>query len=252
MKSSQLVWEDVPLLRILEEQLAFSVLIDNELNLRAYAEGFLPKIKHHSMAVIGFGSGVGSALMIGDQIHKGYLNSAGEIGHTIVDTNGILCTCGNFGCLQTYIAESFLVQEASKKSNAQSLHKIISATEKGYKWAENILSRAITYASITVNSCVCMYNPERVILTGEMIEQFLHVRDRILQESRNKIWSPLSDSTSIEVSQLGEKGVVLGASMYSQREYINHLSTEKGWFNRITPISGFQKSRNRIVGGMMF
>ncbi|WP_085524441.1 ROK family transcriptional regulator [Tuberibacillus sp. Marseille-P3662] len=228
IKSAQLVWENVPLLRILEEQLEFPVLIDNELNLRAYAERLFIKNKtSHSMVVIGFGSGVGSALMIGDQIYRGKLNSAGEIGHTIVDPNGILCTCGNFGCLQTCIAESFLVQEASKKSNVQSLHEISSAAEKGHKWAMNILNRAITYAAITVNSCVCMNNPDRVILTGKMIEQFPHIRDRILQESRNKIWAPLSDSTSIEISQLGEQGVVLGASMYSQREYINHLSIEK-------------------------
>lgn len=228
IKSTQLVWEDVPLLRLLEEQMAFPVLIDNELNLRAYAERLFIKDKtSHSMVVIGFGSGVGSALIIGDEIYRGYLNSAGEIGHTIVDPNGLLCTCGNSGCLQTYIAESFLVQEASKKSDVQSLHDINSAAEKGYKWAENILNRAITYASITVNNCVCMNNPDRVILTGEMIEQFPHIRDRILQESRNKIWSPLSNSTSIEESQLGEEGVVLGAGMYSQREYINHLNTNK-------------------------
>ncbi|WP_175631942.1 ROK family transcriptional regulator [Virgibacillus siamensis] len=228
IKSAQLVWEDVPLLQMLEEQLPFPIHIDNELNLKAYAEQlFIKNNTSHSTVVIGFGSGVGSALMIGDQIYRGYLNSAGEIGHTIVDPNGMLCTCGNSGCLQTYIAERFLVQEASKKSDAQSLHDISSAAEEGYKWAQRILNRAITYASITVNNCVCMNNPDRVILTGKMIEQFPHIGNRILQESRDKIWSPLNASTSIEISQLGEKGVIWGAGMYSQKEYINHLNTNK-------------------------
>jgi len=204
------------------------VLIDNELKLKAYAEKLFSKDKSSdTMVVLGFGSGVGSALIIGDTIYRGYLNSAGEIGHTVVDPNGMLCTCGNFGCLQTYIAEGFLIREASKQADVQDLEDIILAAEENQKWAVNIIERAITYAAITINNSVCLNNPDKIILTGSTIERFPSIRDRILEAANKQIWSPLSDTTTIEVSALGETGVILGAGLLSQRVYINQLNDEK-------------------------
>lgn len=228
IKSAQLGWENVSFAQNLEQKLGLQVFVDNELKVRAYAERLLGKNKQsHRMVVIGFGSGVGSAVIIGNEIYRGCLNSAGEIGHTVVDPNGMLCTCGNFGCLQTYIAESFLVREASKQSDVRNLGDIVKASEEGEKWAINILERAITYTGITVNNSVCLNNPDKVILTGSMLEQSTYIRDKILQVAKDQIWPPLKDSLSIEISELGERGVVLGAGMLAQREHINQLSYGK-------------------------
>ncbi|WP_179134456.1 ROK family transcriptional regulator [Oceanobacillus timonensis] len=228
VKSAQLGWENAAFGQKLQEVLPFQVLVDNELKLKAYAEKMFRKDKiEHTIVVIDFGSGVGSALIVGGDVYRGFLNAAGEIGHTIVNPNGMLCTCGNIGCLQTYVAEGFLIQEASKQSDASSLEDIVEAAQYGHKWAVNILERAITYAAITVNNSVCMNNPDKVILTGKLIEQTDYLKDRILKESRNRIWLPLSDSTTIEISRLGKNGVILGAGMQSQREYINQLNYEK-------------------------
>src|SRR5699024_11920600 len=134
-------------------------------------------------------------------------NSAGEIGHTVVDPNGVLCTCGNFGCLQTYIAEGFLIREASKQDDVQDLEDIILAADENQKWAVNIIERAITYAEITFNNSVCLNNQDKIILTGSSIERFPFVRDRILEASNKQICSPLSDIKSIDVSVLGVNDV---------------------------------------------
>lgn len=36
----------------------------------------------------------------------------GEIGHTVVDLNGPSCECGKRGCLQTYISDTWLINNA--------------------------------------------------------------------------------------------------------------------------------------------
>ena len=226
--SAQLGWENESFGQLLKDELNYPVLIDNELKLKAYAEKLFSKDKSSdTMVVLGFGSGVGSALIMGDTIYRGYLNSAGEIGHTVVDPNGMLCTCGNFGCLQTYIAEGFLIREASKQADVQDLEDIILAADENQKWAVNIIERAITYAAITINNSVCLNNPDKIILTGSTIERFPSVRDSILEAANKQIWSPLSDTTTIEVSALGDTGVILGAGLLSQRVYINQLNDEK-------------------------
>src|SRR5699024_9191818 len=94
--SAQLGCEKDSFGQLRKDELNYPVRIDNELKLKAYAEKLFSKDKSSdTMVVLGFGSGVGSALIMGDTIYRGYLNSAGEIGHTVVDPNGMLCTCGN-------------------------------------------------------------------------------------------------------------------------------------------------------------
>src|SRR5699024_6255716 len=81
--SAQLGWENESFGQLLKDELNYPVLIDNELKLKEYAEKLFSKDKSSdTMVVLGFGSGVGSALIMGDTIYRGYLNSAGEIGHT--------------------------------------------------------------------------------------------------------------------------------------------------------------------------
>src|SRR5699024_12116991 len=111
--------------------------------------------------------------------------------------------------------------------NGPYIQHIISAAEANQKWALNIIERSITYASITINNSFCLNNPDKIILTGLTIERFPSVRDRILEAANKQIWSPLSDTTTIEVSALGETGVILGAGLLSQRVYINQLNDEK-------------------------
>src|SRR5699024_4505369 len=167
------------------------------------------------------------ALIEGDEIYRGSINAAGEIGHTVVTPNGPLCTCGNFGCLQTYIAESFLLEEANKHHPVERMEDIVRYAEEEKNWAMNMINRVITYAAITINNSVCVSNPEKVILTGSLMEQSEAISKEIIREAKNKLWSPLNDFLSIEISTLGEQGVVMGAAMFSQREHINQLFFEK-------------------------
>lgn len=227
-KSAQLGWDDVPFKEILESALPYAIHVDNELNVRAFAEKMTNQDQEiDSMVVIGFGSGVGSALIDGDDIYRGSINAAGEIGHTVVTPNGTLCTCGNFGCLQTYIAERFLLDEANKHASVAVTKDIVTYAENGENWAINIIDRAITYAAITINNAICVSNPDKVILTGTFTEQSQSISDEMIKEAKRKLWSPLNDFLSIEVSNLGGEGVVLGAAMFSQRKHINQLFLEK-------------------------
>lgn len=225
-KSAQLAWEGVQFKEILEQEINFPIYIDNELNLRSYAE-MMSSDNHSidSMIVIGFGSGVGSALIEGELISRGVINGAGEIGHTVVTPNGILCTCGNIGCLQTYVAEGFLLEEANKHASCHTTLDIIKYAEDGANWAKNILERAITYAAIAINNSICMSNPEEIILTGSLIESSEWMSEEIIKRAQAMLWYPFNEQLTIGVSKLGEIGEALGAAMYSQEEHISQLFT---------------------------
>ncbi|NGP45127.1 ROK family transcriptional regulator [Bacillaceae bacterium SIJ1] len=227
--SAQFSWKQVPLKKMLEEQLGFSVSVDNEMKLLALAEYNIdPQPEQETtIAMIGFGSGVGSALISNGQIYRGEGNFSGEIGHTIVDPFGIYCPCGNFGCLQTYIAEKFLLQEASKTVPIHTMEELYANYQLGEKWAVKILDKAIIYAAITINNVVCMYNPDTVVLTGTLIDKYPKIKEQIIQKCKDQIWAPVTESFRIRTTKTGVHGVVIGAAMGIQHDFIKNIHFNK-------------------------
>ncbi len=49
--------------------------------------------------------------MINEQIYRGSLYGSGQIGHTIVNPDGVVCDCGRYGCLETVASFRFRVAE---------------------------------------------------------------------------------------------------------------------------------------------
>jgi predicted NBD/HSP70 family sugar kinase len=47
--------------------------------------------------------GVGAGVVLNDQLFTGFLGAAGEIGHSILQVNGPLCSCGRKGCAEAFI-----------------------------------------------------------------------------------------------------------------------------------------------------
>lgn len=221
-------WKDIPLADWLEEKVGLQVCIDNELKLKAFAEYNMDTNEQiDNMVMIGFGSGVGSALVSKGEIHRGEGNFSGEVGHTVVDPYGMYCPCGNFGCLQTYIAERFLLEEASKTKNIKSIQALIIESKKGEKWANNILDKATTYAAITVNNVVCVYNPDVVVLSGSLIENHPEIRDEVFEKCTNQIWSPVQDSFQLQTTKVGVEGVVVGAAQSVQRMFLKDINFDR-------------------------
>jgi predicted NBD/HSP70 family sugar kinase len=55
--------------------------------------------------------GVGAGIVLNDRLYAGAQGLAGEIGHSILQFNGPLCSCGRRGCAETYIGSHALQRE---------------------------------------------------------------------------------------------------------------------------------------------
>ncbi|MCZ8513742.1 ROK family transcriptional regulator [Paenibacillus filicis] len=219
--SVQLGWKNVPLAKRLSELTGFKADVDNELKAKALSEHLKgAAIGSNRTALIGFGNGVGSALIIDGEIYRGAMNSAGEIGHSTVDPNGKLCECGKAGCLQTYINISSLLSEANHYRRIHSMEELFEARRAGERWAVYLIDRALMYMSITVNNVVCMYNPDSVILTGELIDKFPEIYEEVKSLCASRfVWEPLNGSFRFLRSELNEKGVIIGSGLMAQRRF---------------------------------
>ncbi|WP_066389007.1 ROK family transcriptional regulator [Neobacillus mesonae] len=226
--SAQFNWRNVPLKQLLEQKLDLQVFIDNELKLKALAEYVSASLPYKNVVMLGFGKGVGSALITDGEIYRGTNNMSGEIGHMTLDPYGAYCPCGNFGCLQTYIAIDFLLDEASKTQPMDSMDELAAAYHEKEKWAVNILEKAATYAGLAIKNVVCAYNPDAVFLSGSLIEDYPEIAELIIEKHSNSTWFPESYSYELLVTQMKGMGVVKGAALSVQRKLIKNLDFKGG------------------------
>ncbi|VWL84843.1 ROK family transcriptional regulator [Oceanivirga miroungae] len=101
-------WENYEIGQILEKRYKIPVMIDNDVRSMLNAEiknGVA--IGKKNLLYIYMKNGIGSSYMINGKIFEGDNNSAGEIGHYIVNYNSkYTCKCGKKGCLETEFSEN--------------------------------------------------------------------------------------------------------------------------------------------------
>jgi hypothetical protein len=91
--------------------------------------------------------GVGAGIVLNDRLFTGARGAAGEIGHTILQIDGPLCSCGRHGC-----AEAFIGARAIKTSAD--------------------LERAGAYLGVLIQNLDALFNPRAVVLGGKICAQY--------------------------------------------------------------------------------
>ena len=120
--------EQYPLSKKLQKVFKTPVAIGNDVNVGLFGEQRFGAAKGYDHVVgIFLGTGVGGGLIINGEIYGGATGGAGEIGHMVIDPQGILCGCGQRGCLETIAGRLGIAAEASMlaaRQQAKKLHEL--------------------------------------------------------------------------------------------------------------------------------
>ena len=218
----QLHWKNVEIKSRLEDKLDYIVYVDNDVRAVLLAESLFGNITEFRDAVcIYIGSGVGSAVMMNGEILRGHLNTLGEIGHMTLNPDGTLCDCGRLGCLQTYICSSEL-----EKQTLSPIQEIFDSFEQGEDWAVTIINRAKKYLSLAISNVILTYNPEVILLSGPLVQDFASLTEDIETMSNAYILAPLRNSFQLKKSSMGKNSGVIGASALVLNEFLRHSNED--------------------------
>lgn len=100
--SNNLGIKNAPLRDLIEEKVNMKVIIENDANCAALGEyKFTPNRRYHDMALLTLGTGLGSGFIVDSKLFKGGMGSTTELGHVKVKSDNFMCTCGQFGCLES-------------------------------------------------------------------------------------------------------------------------------------------------------
>jgi glucokinase len=122
MFAPNLAWRDLDLRAELEARVGLPVVVENDANAAAWGEfRYGAGEDVDDLLLVTVGTGVGGGVVLDGRLHRGAFGVGGEIGHMRVVPDGILCGCGNRGCLESYGSGSALVREARAAASAGSL-----------------------------------------------------------------------------------------------------------------------------------
>ena len=168
IQSTVLGWRDVPIGRMLRQELALPVAVENDANAVALGERlFGAAQRHDNFAVLSVGHGVGAGVFIAGELHRGAHGVSGELGHCTIELDGPACRCGKRGCLEAIAAVPVLLDEARNRGlAATNLVEMEELASQGSREAIALLSRAGAALGLALSYLVNLFSPELVIVTG--------------------------------------------------------------------------------------
>jgi glucokinase len=231
--ASNLKWRDVPLQDHLEQALRLRVVVDNDVRAAAYGEWLHGAGQDcNDLVYLSIGTGIGGGVVSGGQILSGYTNTAGELGHIILDLNGPRCQCGNWGCFealaggwaiarkaQEAIAAHAEAGAALEKIAAESPEKEITAkvvaqaAREGSSLAQQVIDDVVQVLIAGAASVVNAFNPHRLILGGGVIEGMPELVGRVDQGIRQRALSAACEGLHVLRAQLHNNAGIIGAAV---------------------------------------
>ena len=114
-------WDGVDPAAELELRLGMPVQVENDANAGAIGEHMFGAGRGVAdMVYLQLSAGIGLGLIMAGRPYRGAAGVAGEIGHVRVAENGLICRCGNRGCLET-VASPDVVVELLERSRGEPL-----------------------------------------------------------------------------------------------------------------------------------
>lgn len=222
-------WIGVNIKREFEEKFRLETHVENDANCAALAEKWIGAgQKFNDFFAYTIGTGIGGGIIKDGRLLTGSQGIGGEIGHMIVEANGIDCTCGSKGCWEQYASMTALVRSVKMKliesRNVSVICNIIDgnldringkvifeAAEMGDQLAKECIERFVKYNAIGIVSLLHILNPEAVVIGGGVSMQKDKIVEPIKKEVFKRSMPAFVSELEIMAAQLGNDAGMVGA-----------------------------------------
>jgi len=172
-----------PLYDVLDKELDAIICVDNGANAAVIGEvNFGIGKGKQNIAYINCGVGIRTGIISSGILIRTINNSEDAFGHMIVNVNGELCSCGNYGCIESYVSISNITKKIineMKEISGPDLNKklyninyrdVCSLAESKNEVAVNIIKNSALYFGIGLANYMKLFNPELIVLSGPLIQ----------------------------------------------------------------------------------
>ena len=216
---------NVPLREVFEKEFSLPVVLQNDANIYAYGEKWIGEGKDFSnFVVLTLGTGLGGGLIYNGKLYEGSM----EIGHMAIVPSGRYCTCGSYGCLESYASGRAIVDRAIsslEKGTESMLGKccegnfykitpevIYKTALEGDSLSREVYREAGSFLGIGVANLINLLGLEAVIIGGGLIGAWDLFIDELTKEASRRAFKSLSAQVKILKSSLTKDAGSIGAA----------------------------------------
>lgn len=227
--------QDLPLRDLIAERLGHPVSLDNDANVAALAEHRHGAARGATNAVmLTVGTGIGGGLILNEELFRGSVGAAAELGHMVVEVDGTPCqgSCPNNGCIEAVASGTALGREgrlAAEREPGSALGKLLAT-------GEEIDGRAVTAAALNgdpvalevaaligrrLGVAMCglanAFDPDVIVLGGGVLALGPFLVDPATAEVRARALPPQNE-VDIRAAELGADAGMIGAATLALEE----------------------------------
>jgi glucokinase len=211
--ATNLNWSNVPFKELVEARLDIPASFSHDVRAAGEAEHRLGAARpYNNVVVMVIGTGIASALFVDGRAHIGG-GYAGEIGHSVVDPAGPLCSCGAHGCLESIgsagaIARHYQERTGIKPSGAKD---VLALAKDGDVAAGEVWFDALDALALSIAQLTAILAPEAVVIGGGLAQ----AGDALFVPLRERVDALLSFHRRPELvpASIGENAGLFGAAL---------------------------------------
>lgn len=195
------------------------IQVGNDAKAAGLAEFEFGSLKQYNDAVfLCLGTGIGSAVFLNGSLLKANKNIGFELGHMVIDKNGIDCNCGKKGCFETYCSMKRFKERAKKVLQLDNIDApdLVGILESNLQKPEvrELVNNYIENMIVGLSNIIDIFEPEAICLGGS----FVHFKDIFYEQlvdemDKRKYFFNKDSKTNIVLAELKNDAGILGAVM---------------------------------------
>ncbi len=205
-------WVDVDYAAMVSRALGYPARAANDANLGVIAEYMFGAGRGCDNVVYlnGSSSGIGGGVVVDSRLVRGSRSFAAELGHTLVNSNGIACQCGRSGCLETEVSVRRIWKLLGDDVALDELDDVYASQDRDELAHE--LDRQAKALGVGIANIITVFSPERVILGGHLGSLYQARSAMVAAEVRSNSMPVLAEGVEIVRNELRNRMMAIGAA----------------------------------------
>lgn len=224
VKSVNLGLKNYKIIEELKKRIDLPIKIKNDAKCAAIAENTYGCLKQYNRSVfLTLGTGIGGAVILNNKLLDTGKLPGCEIGHMVIEKDGILCECGRKGCFEKYASMKTLknnLRQAlgyDEKVSGKELFEIMRSNNpenQDYEVVEKIIQNYIESLAIGIANLINIFEPEAIGIGGSFVYFEEVLLNRLYKEliSKKMLFNPRKEII-IKTAILQNDAGIIGATL---------------------------------------
>ncbi|MGE5328520.1 MAG: ROK family protein [Deltaproteobacteria bacterium] len=214
-------WMGIKIKEILQHEFSLPVFVDNDANAAALGEKWIGAAKEaENFLLLIIGTGLGGAIVLNNKVYRGNRGSAGEMGHIIIEREGLVCSCGGKGCLESYASFSGIINYVKERASEYRDSNIDAKTIFEKAEYDVICKEAVEWFAcnlgLGISNLLHIFNPSLIIIAGNLVEEGEAMLERIKASiksyTKKHAMPSFMEGLEIKFAECGNNAGILGAA----------------------------------------